>query len=123
MPARTELLEYVAIRDANPSPNRVQSVVEWHTPTLDVLSNESRLSCAALVKNQIPLRAAAASAACYAGAQPISNPLSSPLRRLRSGCCRILQSAGAQCPGPYDAPTFRYPSRPAAQAVADPRAR
>ena len=50
MPARTELLEYVAIRDANPSPNRVQSVVEWHTPTLDVLSNESRLSCGADLK-------------------------------------------------------------------------
>src|SRR6266576_6566822 len=58
----------------------------------DAQPNESRLSCAALVKNQIPLRAASASAACYAGAQPISNPLSSPLRRLRRGCYRSLFS-------------------------------
>ena len=55
--------------------------------------NESRLSCSALVKDSFhTLRALSASSACYAGAQPISNSLSSPLRRLGRGYYRSFSS-------------------------------
>ena len=78
--------------------------------------NGMRLSSAALIKDSFHNpRAASASAACYAGAQPISNPLSSPLRRLRLGCDEsvVLATRPGPCPVPgsdrYSEPRSRRP--------------
>src|SRR6266404_6440407 len=66
-----------------------------------VLPNGSRLSCGALKKDSFPnLRAPSASSACYAGAQLISNSLSSPLRRPHLGDFRTrCASAPHALPG------------------------
>src|SRR5882762_4023269 len=73
------------------------------------MPNGWRLSSAALKNDSFHNpRAAFASAACYAGAQLLSNPLSSPLRRLHLGDCRTRR---ASAPSALPRTTLRTKTR------------